>query len=106
MSESEASPTTRSPGELLTPTELAQRWGCSKGHLANLRSSGSGPDYVKLSREQSCEQAFVTVEREVDTAHDFDTGDAPSDPPGQPLAPRRSSNRHRNRDAFAPQIQH
>lgn len=31
----------------LTPTALAERWGCSEGHLANLRSAGQGPAYSK-----------------------------------------------------------
>ena len=32
----------------LTPAELAQRWRCSRGWLANLRCRGEGPAYVKL----------------------------------------------------------
>lgn len=31
----------------LTATALAERWGCSTGHLANLRSCGRGPRYLK-----------------------------------------------------------
>jgi hypothetical protein len=34
--------------DLLTARELAQRWGCSVGHLANLRSAGLGPAYLKI----------------------------------------------------------
>lgn len=33
---------------LLTPKELAARWDCSVGHLANMRSAGVGPNYLKL----------------------------------------------------------
>jgi helix-turn-helix protein len=32
----------------LTPTHLAKRWSVSVGHLANLRSAGEGPAYLKL----------------------------------------------------------
>lgn len=32
----------------LTPSALAARWQVSKGHLANLRSAGTGPAYLKL----------------------------------------------------------
>lgn len=32
----------------LTPADLAQRWGMSIGTLANDRSAGRGPAYVKL----------------------------------------------------------
>jgi len=31
----------------LTPKQLADRWGCSEGHLANLRSAGQGPSYFR-----------------------------------------------------------
>lgn len=34
----------------LTPSSLAERWHCSPGHLANLRSLGSGVRYVKVGR--------------------------------------------------------
>lgn len=34
--------------DLMTPHDLAARWGCSVGHLANLRSAGVGPVYLKL----------------------------------------------------------
>ena len=33
---------------LLTPTKLAERWGCSTGWLANMRSAGGGPKFLKL----------------------------------------------------------
>ena len=32
----------------LTPSHLARRWSVSVGHLANLRSSGTGPAYLKV----------------------------------------------------------
>ena len=32
----------------LTPADLAKRWSVSVGHLANLRSMGTGPSYLKL----------------------------------------------------------
>lgn len=41
----------RTPGfdrELLTPAELADRWGVSVGHLANLRALGRGLNYLKI----------------------------------------------------------
>jgi len=34
--------------DLLTAGELADRWGVSKGHLANLRFRGEGIGYVKI----------------------------------------------------------
>jgi hypothetical protein len=34
----------------LTPRDLADRWHTSLGHLANLRSRGAGPGYLKLGR--------------------------------------------------------
>jgi hypothetical protein len=34
----------------LTPRDLADRWHTSVGHLANLRSRGAGPAYLKLGR--------------------------------------------------------
>jgi hypothetical protein len=58
--------------QLLTPAELAERWQCSPGHLANMRSAGVGPVYLKLGSsiryrvsdvqtyEQSCEVASLT----------------------------------------------
>lgn len=33
----------------VTPAELAKRWRCTGGHLANLRRSRKGPSYVKLA---------------------------------------------------------
>jgi len=36
------------PRVLLTPPELADRWRCSVGHLANLRHRAQGPEYLKL----------------------------------------------------------
>jgi hypothetical protein len=34
--------------ELLTAAQVAERWSCSQGHLANMRSAGVGPIYLKL----------------------------------------------------------
>ena len=34
--------------DLLTPTELADRWGVTTGHLANLRHLGEGIGYLKI----------------------------------------------------------
>jgi hypothetical protein len=34
--------------ELLTPVALSERWGVSVGHLANLRSEGRGPTWLKI----------------------------------------------------------
>ena len=33
---------------LLTPNDLARRWGCSSRTLANWRWSGAGPKFVKI----------------------------------------------------------
>jgi hypothetical protein len=33
---------------LLTDADLAERWNCARGHLANLRCAKAGPPYVKL----------------------------------------------------------
>lgn len=33
----------------LTPKQLSTRWACSTGWLANMRSAGRGPAYVKPS---------------------------------------------------------
>ncbi len=40
-----------SKGEFLTPDDLATRWGgvIHKGTLANWRSKGTGPQYIKLN---------------------------------------------------------
>lgn len=35
---------------LLTARDLAERWQCSPGSLANQRSEGSGPRFVKLGK--------------------------------------------------------
>ena len=32
----------------LTPKDLAERWGVTVGHLANLRTDGEGAPYLKL----------------------------------------------------------
>ena len=34
--------------DLLTPTQLADRWGVTTGHPANLRHQGEGIGYVKI----------------------------------------------------------
>jgi hypothetical protein len=34
--------------DLLTPSQLADRWGVSTGHLANLRHQGDGISYLKI----------------------------------------------------------
>ena len=34
--------------ECFTPEQLAKRWGVSVGSLANKRSNGSGPKYIKF----------------------------------------------------------
>lgn len=34
--------------DLLTPADLARRWGVAVGTLANLRSAGRGPGFVKV----------------------------------------------------------
>lgn len=39
---------TRTPEIHLTPTDLAQRFGCSVAHLANLRWEGRGVTYLKI----------------------------------------------------------
>lgn len=36
--------------DLLTPTQLADRWGVTTGHLANLRHFGEGISYLKIGR--------------------------------------------------------
>lgn len=33
--------------ETLTPAALAERWGCAVSHLANMRSLGKGPAFLK-----------------------------------------------------------
>lgn len=40
-----AAPATR---VLLTPAQLAERWSCSVKTLANKRSDGSGPDFLRV----------------------------------------------------------
>ena len=39
------------PEKKLTPKEAAQRIGLASGHLANLRSRGTGPAFLKLGRK-------------------------------------------------------
>ena len=40
----------RAGPELLTDAQLAERWQLSRGTLANQRSQGRGPSYVKIAR--------------------------------------------------------
>jgi hypothetical protein len=40
-------PTKDAGNRTLTPQALAARWNISTGHLANLRSQGTGPAYIK-----------------------------------------------------------
>lgn len=43
-----------SPDErLLSPKELAERWGLSEQTLANQRSTGCGPRYIRVGRKPS-----------------------------------------------------
>jgi len=35
----------------LEPAQLAERWHSSVAHLANLRSAGAGPEYLKIGRK-------------------------------------------------------
>lgn len=48
----EAAPLAGAPadtrGDLLSPLELADRWGVTTGHLANLRHQGQGIGYLKI----------------------------------------------------------
>lgn len=39
---------TRIPEIHLSPIDLAQRWRCTVGHLANLRSESRGVTYLKI----------------------------------------------------------
>lgn len=34
--------------DILTPIELAKRWGLAPGTLSNMRSKGKGPAYFKV----------------------------------------------------------
>lgn len=34
--------------DLMTPTQLADRWSVTAGHLANLRHQGEGIGYLKI----------------------------------------------------------
>ena len=40
----------REPEILLTPRELAQRWKTSLQSLANRRSAGKGPRFIRIGR--------------------------------------------------------
>ena len=52
--------------ELLTPTQLADRWGLSTGHLANLRHHGEGINYLKIGARIAYRYADVIA---YETAH-------------------------------------
>ena len=41
-------PESQTHRDLLTPTQLADRWGVTTGHLANLRHQGEGISYLKI----------------------------------------------------------
>lgn len=56
--------------ELMTAPELADRWDCSVGHLANLRSAGIGPTYLKIG---SAVRYRVTDLLSYEHAHAVDT---------------------------------
>lgn len=43
----------KSASELLTPEDLANRWGLSPNTLANWRALKRGPSYIKLSMGRS-----------------------------------------------------
>lgn len=44
--------------DLLTPKELAKRWGMSVGTLCNQRSKGRGPVYIKLGNGQTSQVRY------------------------------------------------
>ncbi|MCW2813173.1 MAG: hypothetical protein JWN84_628 [Nocardioides sp.] len=45
--------------DLLTSTQLAERWGVSTGHLANLRHHGEGINYLKIGSRVAYRYADV-----------------------------------------------
>lgn len=47
--------------DLLTPTQLADRWGVSTGHLANLRHHGEGISYLKIGSRIAYRHADVVA---------------------------------------------
>lgn len=47
--------------DLLTPTQLADRWGVSTGHLANLRHLGEGIGYLKIGSRVAYRYADVVA---------------------------------------------
>lgn len=47
--------------DLLTPTQLADRWGVSAGHLANLRHHGEGISYLKIGSRVAYRYADVVA---------------------------------------------
>ena len=52
--------------DLLTPTQLADRWGITTGHLANQRHHGEGIGYVKIGSRVAYRYAEVVA---YETAH-------------------------------------
>lgn len=58
--------------ELLTATEVGARWGVSPNTLANWRSVGRGPRFLKLGAkvryEQSEVERFESEQRRTSTA--------------------------------------
>lgn len=64
----------------LTPTELADRWNMKTTSLANYRSLGTGPDYLKIAPRKilyaledieayEAERRSSSEEKEGDAAH-------------------------------------
>jgi hypothetical protein len=47
--------------DLLTPTQLADRWGVTTGHLANQRHQGGGIGYVKIGSRVAYRYADVVA---------------------------------------------
>ncbi len=47
--------------DLLTPTQLADRWGVTTGHLANLRHVGEGISYLRIGRRIAYRYADVVA---------------------------------------------
>ncbi len=45
--------------DLLTPAQLADRWGVTTGHLANLRHHGEGIGYLKIGSRVAYRYADV-----------------------------------------------
>ena len=52
-------PSAHAHRDLLTPAQLADRWGVSTGHLANLRHLGGGISYLKIGSRVAYRYADV-----------------------------------------------